>query len=211
MFDGNISYRDASQNYFFISPTGVRKDFLYLHEVLRVHMPTKYATVTEACEQIHAAYVGEKLRPSGELPFHYGLLEKINTNQRFVVHVHATHIVAATYLNWPLHELGAEFGEMALTRVGVTVPLLPAQSTQLGEAVVDAFGLDSQGAPSVDVVAIRNHGVVSVADTMEGAWAHIERLNHVCEVLLLAKSAGSLTESCHTHAHTQGAAPQELT
>ena len=51
LFDGNISYRDASQSYFFISPTGVRKDFLYLDEVLRVHMPTQYATVREACEQ----------------------------------------------------------------------------------------------------------------------------------------------------------------
>ena len=60
--------------------------------------------------------------PSGELHMHY-LLTRGMPRTRAVVHVHATHVVAAIYRGFDLQKICHDFPEIyRYTRIGPTVP-----------------------------------------------------------------------------------------
>ena len=102
-----------------------------------------------------------------------------------VVHVHATHIVAAIYAGVDLQAMSAEFPEISrYTRVGRTVPALPALSRELADVTAECMGLHKDGTLEFDIVGQANHGVCAVAADPWAAYEHIERLDHICEIVL---------------------------
>jgi len=104
---------------------------------------------------------------------------------RAVVHVHPTHIVAAMYAGWKLDEIAKEFPEVSrYTRVGPNVPSLPATSVMLGDSTAQSLGVEQDGSLRYDIVGQANHGVCSVASDPWSAYEHIERLEHICEMVL---------------------------
>lgn len=112
-------------------------------------------------------------------------LQRDTRKTRTVVHVHATHIVAAMYADIDLQAISAEFPEISrYTRVGPTVPALPALSRELADATAGCFGLGKDGALAFDIVGQANHGVCAVATDPWAAYEHIERLDHICEIVL---------------------------
>lgn len=112
-------------------------------------------------------------------------LQRDTTKTRTVVHVHATHIVAAIYAGFDLQAISAEFPEISrYTRVGPTVLALPALSRELADATAACFGLGRDGALAFDIVGQANHGVCAVARDPWSAYEHIERLDHICEIVL---------------------------
>ena len=126
-------------------------------------------------------------RPSGELHLHY-LLLKDHTKTRAVVHVHPTHVVAAMDRGFDLPKLCTQFTEIhCYTRVGASVPFLPAVRTILGEATAVALGVSTFNPVGYyDIVGKAHHGVCS---TYSDPWTphdheHIERLDHFCEIAL---------------------------
>jgi len=123
--------------------------------------------------------------PSGELHMHYLLTRGVNRT-RAVVHVHPTHVVAAIYRGFDLQKICQDFPEIyRYTRIGPTVPALPAISTELGEATTKALGVTGANpAGDFDIVGQANHGVCSMAPDPWSAYEHIERLNHICEIVL---------------------------
>ena len=101
------------------------------------------------------------------------------------MHVHATHIVAAIYAGFDLQVISAEFPEISrYTRVGPTVPALPALSRELADVTAECFGLGKDGALAFDIVGQANHGVCAVATDPWATYEHIERLDHICEIVL---------------------------
>jgi L-fuculose-phosphate aldolase len=101
------------------------------------------------------------------------------------VHVHATHVVAAIYAGIDLQAISAEFPEISrYTRVGSTVPVLPALSRELADATSKCLGLRKDGTLEFDIVGQANHGVCAVAMDPWAAYEHVERLDHVCEIVL---------------------------
>ena len=126
-------------------------------------------------------------KPSGELDMHL-LLQRYNKRCRAVVHLHPTNIIAAMYAGWDLQELASEFPEVSrYTRVGPTVPVLPVTSPELAEATFEAFTNREDTGTNIlkfDIVGQANHGVCAVGDNPWDAYEHIERLEHICEIVL---------------------------
>jgi L-fuculose-phosphate aldolase len=61
-----------------------------------------------------------------------------------------------------------------------------AQSTDLGSAVAQAFDVQPDGGINSHIIGLHMHGVVAVDVDPWSAYGHIERLNHVCEIVLAA-------------------------
>jgi len=170
--DGNISLRKRGSQALYITPSGWRKTIIHPEHVVKVRF-----------EFDGNLDVPKDSRPSGELEMHR-LLQLGNSSTRAVVHVHPTHIVAAIYAGWDLQRIAGEFPEVSrYTRVGPTVPILPATSPELARATAGAM-LNCEGKLAFDVVGQANHGVCSVAGDPWSAYEHIERLDHICEIVL---------------------------
>jgi ribulose-5-phosphate 4-epimerase/fuculose-1-phosphate aldolase len=143
--------------------------------------------------------INEQQKPSGELWMHWNA-QRDSKKTRTVVHVHATHVVSAIYAGIELQAISAEFPEISrYTRVGPTVPALPALSRQLADATAECLGVREDGTVPFDIVGQANHGVCAVAMDLWAAYEHIERLDHICEIVLksgvLARGAVQQTRS----------------
>jgi ribulose-5-phosphate 4-epimerase/fuculose-1-phosphate aldolase len=192
--DGNISMRKREGKYLYITPSGWRKTIVHPEHIVRIEI------VKEPLTGEWIPKVREEQRPSGELWMHWNL-QRETRKTRTVVHVHATHIVAAIYAGLDLQTMSEEFPEISrYTRVGPTVPPLPALSRELADATADCFGLGKDGALAFDIVGQANHGVCAVATDPWAAYEHIERLDHICEIVLKSgvKSSVSAKKSFAT-------------
>ena len=169
--DGNCSLRDAGSNILNITPTGIDKTKIYPHNITKMEVD-------------HAGpIIRVDDKPSGELEMHWLLLENIE-DTRCVLHVHPTNIVAAMYAGWSLQKAAEDFPEVyRYTRVGPNVPAHPAISRELAEATATAMGA-WHGKTHYDVVGQANHGACSVGKTPWEAFEHIERLEHICQIVL---------------------------
>jgi L-fuculose-phosphate aldolase len=164
--------------YLYITPSGWRKTIVHPEHVVRLEI------VADPATGLRVPQVTEQQRPSGELWMHWNL-QRDCKKTRTVVHVHATHVVAAVYAGIDLQAISAEFPEISrYTRVGPTVPPLPALSRELADVTAECFGLRNDGTLAFDIVGQANHGVCAVAMDPWAAYEHIERLDHICEIVL---------------------------
>lgn len=180
--DGNASIRWHDRDHMYITPTGIRKQTLqpemFIKWSLSGQNPMKYTDLSDA------------LKPSGELPLHYGLQKNMDISQevRVVLHFHPTYSVAAMYAGINLSELVKEFPELGrYTKVGNNVPDVPPISQALADATFPAIGLNPDGSIDNHIVGIDRHGVVAVDTSPWRAFEHIERLEHICKIVLSAK------------------------
>jgi len=170
--DGNISLRRKDKDILYITPTGVRKSTIIPETVVRVPI-------------FQDRLVLNSLNPSGELEMHWMLQRENRT--RCVLHLHPTNIVAAMYAGYDLHELAKEFPEVnRYTKVGHNVPTLPAVSPELASSTFFQM-TNPDGQLICDVVGQANHGATSVGKHPWDAFEHIERLEHICEIVLKSK------------------------
>tara|TARA_B100001248_G_scaffold243444_1_gene211752 strand:- start:428 stop:1045 length:618 start_codon:yes stop_codon:yes gene_type:complete len=184
--DGNVSVRWESQPYWFITPAGVRKQQLQPAMWKKISV-SRY----ENGDPIIMDYtpMSEKLLPSSEYPIHSKLQEvlPVGVENRVVMHLHPTYTTAAMHRGLDLHTLVHDFPELGFhTKVAVSVPDVPAKSQQLGDITHEHLELDSDGHIAYDIVGIKSHGVVSIAETPWRAFEHIERLEHICKIVLVS-------------------------
>lgn len=176
--DGNISMKKRGGKYLYITPSGWRKTIVHPEHVIRLEI------IVDPTTGLRMPKIHDGQRPSGELWMHWNL-QRDSQRTRTVVHVHATHIVAAIYAGLDLQAISAEFPEISrYTRVGRIVPPLPALSRELADATSDCLGLRKDGTLEFDIAGQANHGVCAVAMDPWAAYEHIERLDHVCEIVL---------------------------
>lgn len=182
--DGNISMKKREGRYLYITPSGWRKTIVHPEHVVRLEI------ISDPETGLRVPKVNEQQKPSGELWMHWNL-QRDSKRTRTVVHVHATHVVAAIYAGIDLQAISAEFPEISrYTRVGRTVPAFPALSRELANATSECFGLQGDGVIAFDIVGQANHGVCAVAMDPWAAYEHIERLDHICEIVLKSGVAG---------------------
>ena len=144
--DGNISMRKRDEKYLYITPSGWRKTIVHPEHVVRLEV------VTDPTTGCLVPNVREGQQPSGELWMHWNL-QRDTKKTRTVVHVHATHIVAAMYAGIDLQAMSAEFPEISrYTRVGRTVPTLHALSRDLADVMAECLGLRKDGTLEFDIV-----------------------------------------------------------
>jgi len=178
--DGNASVRYEEQDYFYITPSGVRKQFMQPEMFIKVGIDNKdnYTCISEQ---------GSGLRPSGELPMHFGLQKQIVKPVRVVLHMHPTYTVAAMYKGINLQGLLTEFPELSrYTSIAPTVPEIEPITQELADATMESLEVH-EGYVKYDIVGYDRHGVVAVDTSPWRAFEHIERLEHICKIVLSAK------------------------
>lgn len=178
--DGNASVRWRDRDHMYITPSGIRK------QTLQPEMFIKWDLYRYT--QIEYTDLSNALKPSGELPLHWGLQRHIDTDVRVVLHMHPTYTVAAMYAGIELSDLVKQFPELGrYTRVGQNVPDVPPISQMLADTTIPNLDLQSDGKVNNHIVGIDRHGVVAVDASPWRAFEHIERLEHICKIVLSSK------------------------
>ena len=178
--DGNASVRHIEQDYFYITPSGVRKQFLQPEMFMRVG-------IDNMNNYISISHQGQGLKRSGELPMHFGLQKTITSPVRVVLHMHPTYTVAAMYKGINLQNLLNEFPELSrYTSIAPTVPEIEPITQELADATIKNLEV-FEGYVKYDIVGYDRHGVVAVDTSPWRAFEHIERLEHICKIVLVGK------------------------
>lgn len=195
--DGNVSIRHHDRDHFYITPSGVRKQTLQPDQFKKIGIESGYWGQPPergyAAKVLDYTPISQMLEPSGELPLHFGLQRELgqhNTDVRVVVHVHPTYCIAAMHRGIDLSTISQAFPELnRYTRVASNVGDVAPISQELADACHHNLGLQRCGTISYDIVGIKGHGVVAVDTTPWRAYEHIERLEHICKIVL-ASGAG---------------------
>lgn len=170
--DGNISVRKRDS--FYITPSGGRKSIIHPEHILKAKIQSDSSLL----------WVGtNNAKPSGELEMHR-LLQTIDFKGcRSVVHLHPTYIIAAMHAGFDLQKLASEFPEVSrFTKVGKSLPVLPVTSLVLAQ---ETFWSMTNGQKLIfDVVGQAGHGVCAVGKSPWDAFEHIERLEHICQIVM---------------------------
>jgi L-fuculose-phosphate aldolase len=176
--DGNASIRWHDRDHFYVTPSGIRK------QTLQPEMFVKWDLKNN--KQIPYTDISNALKPSGEMHMHYGLQQKIDTEVRVVLHLHPTYTVAAMYAGIQLQDLAKEFPELSrYTSVAPNVPLIPPITEELAKECIRNIGYNPvTGKVKYNIVGMDRHGVVAVDTTPWRAFEHIERLEHICRIVL---------------------------
>ena len=180
--DGNVSIRHHDRNHFYITPSGVRKQTLQPDQFKKISIHGLL------WQEDYYTDISAKLKPSGEIPLHFGLQRMMgqhNNDVRVVVHVHPTYCIAAMHAGIDLSTISDAFPELnRYTKVAPNVPDVPPISQELADHCFENLKLDDYGNIAYDIVGIKGHGVVAIDTSPWRAYEHIERLEHICKIVL---------------------------
>ena len=181
--DGNVSIRHHDRDHFYITPSGVRKQTMQPDQFKKIRIVGSMLWEEQPYTDISA-----NLKPSGELPLHLGLQRKMGQHRdevRVVVHLHPTYCIAAMHAGIDLSTISAAFPELnRYTRVAPNVGDVPPISQELADRCHENLQLDNEGNIAYDIVGIKGHGVVAIDTSPWRAFEHIERLEHICQIVL---------------------------
>jgi L-fuculose-phosphate aldolase len=181
--DGNVSIRHHDRDHFYITPSGVRKQTLQPDQFKKIRIVGSMLWEEQPYTDISA-----NLKPSGELPLHLGLQRKMGQHRdevRVVVHVHPTYCIAAMHAGIDLSTISSAFPELnRYTKVAPNVGDVAPISQELADRCHENLKLDKDGNIAYDIVGIKGHGVVAIDTSPWRAYEHIERLEHICKIVL---------------------------
>ncbi len=182
--DGNISLRRSMDGvvspFLYITPSAWRKNIIHPEHLIKINLDR----ISMDMDKV------EGLSISTEFRMHY-LIQRDAVSTRCVLHVHPTHIVAAMHAGIDLQDIASQFPEISrYTRVGPSTPIVPAGSIELAIETNKALrGNTIEGEILYDIVGQKNHGVCAVGKHPWDAFEHIERLDHICQIMLLSLAA----------------------
>ena len=197
--DGNVSIRHHDRDHFYITPSGVRKQTLQPDQFKKIRIvSTLRPGVVRHCgvktafdyswEDISYTDISANLKPSGEIPLHFGLQREMGQHSgevRVVVHVHPTYCIAAMHAGIDLSTISAAFPELnRYTKVAPNVGDVKPISQELADQCHYRLELDDRGNIAYDIVGIKGHGVVAIDTSPWRAYEHIERLEHIARIVL---------------------------
>jgi ribulose-5-phosphate 4-epimerase/fuculose-1-phosphate aldolase len=185
--DGNVSIRHHDRDHFYITPSGVRKQTLQPDQFKKIGImfqPVDRWNWTD----LPYTDISKNLKPSGELPLHFGLQKQMGQHAgdvRVVVHVHPTYCIAAMHAGIDLSTISNAFPELnRYTKVAPNVGDVAPISQELADRCHENLQLDHYGNIAYDIVGIKGHGVVAIDTSPWRAYEHIERLEHICKIVL---------------------------
>jgi L-fuculose-phosphate aldolase len=188
--DGNVSIRYHDRDHFYITPSGVRKQTMQPDQFKKIGIKTglygQPPRIVQCWHEMEYTNISANLKPSGELPLHFGLQKQIGKDEvRVVMHFHPTYCVAAMHRGIDLSTIVNDFPELSrYTIVAPNVPDVPPISQELADQCHHNLQLDKDGNIYYDIVGIKGHGVVSIDSSPWRAFEHIERLEHICKIVL---------------------------
>lgn len=177
--DGNISVRYPERDHFWVTPSGIRKTEL---------SPSLFKKICIDGTILEYTAVSAGLKPSGELPMHFMLQKTLPSNEeRVVIHLHPTYITAAMHKGIQLDSLVDSFPELSrYTSVGPNVEEFLPLTQELAKDCCLKLGLKQDGSLKHDIVGMKGHGCIAVDSTPWRAFEHIERLEHICKIVLVS-------------------------
>lgn len=188
--DGNASFRRRNENFLYVTPSGVRKYHMNAEMLIKLKLDSnpeaKFGVdITRVTDEYQEKIIG--LKPTGELPLHI-LLQKNLPENRVILHLHPTYIIAAMYAGLDLQQIASQFPEInRYTRVGPTVPIVPPISEELAYSAIKAFNLNAEtGEIDSDIIGLEQHGIIVVAKDAWSALEHVERVESICQIVLAA-------------------------
>lgn len=164
---GNISVRDDDGRSFWITPSGIPFESLAIEDLVRVDIQT-------------LAVVEGKCKPSTEVPLH-SLTYQRRSDVHGIVHTHSLYATIFSTLNRPVKAVHYQ-----LARVGDEVPLAGYAtygSNELADRATNALG---QGG----AVLLKNHGLMTVAATLEEAYQYALDVEWVAKLYYLSLQIG---------------------
>ena len=190
--DGNVSIRHHDRDHFYITPSGVRKQTMQPDQFKKIKLVDQINPfppfLTTSWQEEFYTDISANLKPSGEIPLHFGLQRAMGQHSndvRVVVHLHPTYCVAAMHRGIELSSLADNFPELSrYTRVAPNVGDVAPISQELADCCHENLQLDDQGNIAYDIVGIKGHGVVAIDTSPWRAFEHIERLEHICQIVL---------------------------
>jgi L-fuculose-phosphate aldolase len=88
-----------------------------------------------------------------------------------------------------LSTISNEFPELnRYTKVAPNVGNVPPISQALADQCHYRLELDDRGNIAYDIVGIKGHGVVAIDTSPWRAYEHIERLEHICKIVLASRN-----------------------
>lgn len=191
--DGNVSIRHHDRDHFYITPSGIRKQTMQpeLFKKIKIWVTINSGVGSAAYnynwEEIEYTDISKNLPPSGEIPLHFGLQKLMppNLDTRVVMHFHPTYCVAAMHAGIDLDMLVKDFPELGrYTKVAPNVPDVAPISQELADETIGRLGVTRDGGIMHDIIGIKGHGVVAIDSSPWRAYEHIERLEHICKIVL---------------------------
>jgi L-fuculose-phosphate aldolase len=192
--DGNVSIRHHDRDHFYITPSGIRKQTMQpeLFKKIKINKSLNSGMGTldylYAWEELEYTDISANLRPSGEIPLHFGLQKELGQHSndvRVVMHFHPTYCVAAMHKGIELSELVKDFPELGrYTKVAPNVPDVAPISQELADETISRLDVDKNGRIAHDIIGIKGHGVVAIDTSPWKTFEHIERLEHICKIVL---------------------------
>jgi len=192
--DGNVSIRHHDRDHFYITPSGVRKQTMQPDQFKKIKIDkwinSGYSTGVYgyAWKELEYTDISRNLKPSGEIPLHFGLQKEMGQHEdevRVVVHVHPTYCIAAMHAGIDLSTISDAFPELnRYTKVAPNVGDVAPISQELADECHKNLQLDARGNIAYDIVGIKGHGVVAIDTSPWRAYEHIERLEHICKIVL---------------------------
>jgi len=192
--DGNVSIRHHDRDHFYITPSGVRKQTMQPDQFKKIgiekHINSGNGTGVYGYNWHELEYtdISANLKPSGEIPLHFGLQKEMGQHTgevRVVVHLHPTYCIAAMHAGIDLGKISDAFPELnRYTKVAPNVGDVAPISQELADECHKSLQLDQEGNIAYDIVGIKGHGVVAIDTTPWRAYEHIERLEHICKIVL---------------------------
>lgn len=203
--DGNVSIRNHDRDHFYITPSGVRKQTMQPDQFKKIainkHINSGHgdAVFGYVWQEEYYTDISANLKPSGEIPLHFGLQKEMGQHHgdvRVVMHFHPTYCVAAMHAGIELGDIVNDFPELSrYTKVAKNVPDVPPISQELADCCHQNLELDRRGNIAYDIVGIKGHGVVAIDSSPWRAYEHIERLEHICKIVLAARKITCLTQN----------------
>jgi L-fuculose-phosphate aldolase len=192
--DGNVSIRHHDRTHFYITPSGVRKQTLQPDQFKKIQIGKWINSGVGTgvygynWQELEYTDISANLKPSGEIPLHFGLQREMGQHSgdvRVVVHVHPTYCIAAMHAGIDLSTISDAFPELnRYTKVAPNVGDVAPISQELADQCHKNLKLDNDGSIQYDIVGIKGHGVVAIDTSPWRAYEHIERLEHICKIVL---------------------------
>lgn len=165
--DGNISFRESNSK-IWITPTGVAKSEMEADDIACVTLENQVA----------------RGRPSGERLMHLAIYQSA-PEAKAVVHAHPPTAIAWSLAHPDMTEIPSDVLPEVILAVG-GIPIAPYArpgTADMGQVLKPFL-------PRHRVLILARHGGIAWGETLEEAYAGIERMEHSAQILWLAHTLG---------------------
>ena len=171
--DGNVSAR-LSDDRLLVTPTGMSKGFLKRSDLVVTDMDGEQ--------------VSGKRKPTSEIKMHLKAYE-LRPDIGAVVHAHPPYATAFAVVGIPLSE--CVLPEVILSLGSVPLAHYGTPSTEEVPRSIESVVVES------DAFLLRNHGVMTVGDSVLNTYHKLETVEHFAEITFIARHLGSVSSLPH--------------